>query len=85
MGVQRDARPFTHFLFRNWFEFFRWFCVHSRVSWDLSSFRQDAAATDAKRRPGFQTSTLEACAPRTLRLRVNFCAALDEFFPFFLH
>jgi hypothetical protein len=29
-----------------------------------SSFRRAAAATDAKRRPGFQTSTRAACAPR---------------------
>ena len=46
-----------------------------------SSFRQDAAATDAKRRPGFQTSTLQRALPdkaaaTSSRLRVNFCAAL---------
>jgi len=29
-----------------------------------SSFRRAAAATDAKRRPGFQTGTRAACAPR---------------------
>ena len=40
----------------------------------LSSFRRAA-----------ETSTLEARAPWILRLRVNFCAALDEFFPLFLH
>jgi hypothetical protein len=29
-----------------------------------SSFRRAAAATDAKQRPGFQTSTRAACAPQ---------------------
>ena len=31
---------------------------------DSSSFRQDAAVTRVKERPGFPTSTLEACAPQ---------------------
>ena len=35
-----------------------------RLDSSQSSFRRAAAATDAKRRPGFQTSTRAACAPR---------------------
>jgi hypothetical protein len=30
-------------------------------------FRRDAAATDAKQRPGFPTSTRDACAPQNSR------------------
>src|SRR5256714_13598589 len=44
------------------------FCGVPNPSLDLPLskrlFRQNAAATDAKRRPGFQTSTLQACAPQ---------------------
>jgi hypothetical protein len=50
-----------------------------------SPFRQDAAVTRVKERPGFPTSTLQACAPRILRLCVNFGTLLQEFFPLFLH
>ena len=46
------------------FAFIRVFRGLSRI---LSSFRRAAAATDAKRRPGFQTSAPAACAPQRLR------------------
>ena len=36
------------------------------------SFRRDAAATDAKRRPGFQTNTRDACAPWSVADRAQF-------------
>ena len=36
------------------------FCIQLKVV--KSAFWRDAAATDAKRRPGFQTSTRDACA-----------------------
>jgi hypothetical protein len=36
-----------------------------------SSFRRAAAATDAKRRPGFQTSTRTAYAPRIVAERLT--------------
>src|SRR5439155_4212603 len=39
-----------------------------------SWFRRAAAATDAKRRPGFQTNTLAACAPQTRK-----CCAIFSF------
>ena len=38
---------------------------HGVVRFNETSFRRDAAATDAKRRPGFQTNTRDACAPQT--------------------
>ena len=40
-----------------------------------SSFRRNAAATDAKRRPGFQTSTRHACASRIIAIML--CMTLN--------
>jgi hypothetical protein len=36
-----------------------------------NSFGEAAIATDAKQRPGFQTNTRAACAPKTLLLHVE--------------
>src|SRR6266404_9113264 len=44
----------------------RWLGCGQALNQFKSSFRLAAAATDAKRRPDFQTSRLAACAPQTI-------------------
>ena len=89
VGLRRNARFRRHLVLRNRFQTVMEIFLHETRGPALNQlkswFRQDAAATDAKRRPGFQTSTLEACTPRTLCLRVDFRALLQEFFPLFPH
>jgi 5-methyltetrahydrofolate--homocysteine methyltransferase len=48
-----------------------------------SLFRRDAAATDAKRRPGFQTNTRDACAPQKVAIALRDLVPYIDWSPFF--
>ena len=48
------------------------------TSGGVSPFRLAAAATDAQRRPGFQTSRLAACAPQRRRRRAEIAATEES-------
>jgi 5-methyltetrahydrofolate--homocysteine methyltransferase len=48
-----------------------------------SLFRRDAAATDARRRPGFQTNTRDACAPQKVAIALRDLVPYIDWSPFF--